>query len=166
MEGTPRSPISTIRLSARKEPGVRHCQPGARLEFAFALQGGFPSWFPLRSQAVLKMPPHLRSWQPDRVGQHSFPRKQGGSYGCTTALSRTNLGPASNRSWRTAKHQCPSATRHKTQWVMVKPVGGKTPTGKTSDYVFLRKATKGYVMHNHIPAALYVLQGPNDFTLM
>lgn len=50
--------------------------------------------------------------------------------------------------------------------VVVKPVGSRTPTRKTSDYVFLRKATKGYVQQKYDSALLYMLQGPNDFTLM
>lgn len=131
-------------------------------------QGGFPSCFPLQSQAVLEMSPHLRSWQPDRICRHYFPRSQRGLYGHTTALARTNLRqpPAVSWSWLTAEHQRPSATWDKAQWVTVKPAGSGTPTRKTSDCVFLQKATKGYVQQKFDSALWYMLQGPGDFTLM
>lgn len=66
--------------------------------------------------------------------------------------------------WTTPDSQPPpSATQ---QGVTVEFSRSRTPTRKTNDCVFLWKATKGYMQQKYQSALLYVLQGPNNFTLM
>lgn len=138
---------------------------GGRVGVAVRWMG--PACFPLQFQAVLKMFPPLKSWQPDCVCRHYLPHSQEGPYSCITALtsqdkSQTNT---SLELLLTTEHQRPSATWDKPQGVRARPAGSRTPTRKTSDHGFLQKATKGYVQQKDC-SALYMLRGPSDFALV
>lgn len=150
---------STMKLPVRKKMGVyTWCTPWLCLW----IKGGFPSFsHPKRSWKCLSIPgcESLTVFvapfppQPRKVRWLHYSPSLG------TSQTKTRLELLLTHS----HHQHPSATQ---QGVMVRPSGSRTPTGKPRDFVFLWKVTKGYMQQKYCSALLYVLQGPNNFTLM